>query len=127
MLYDNSPGGLGIAEGAFSHIRSLLQRCASVLRNCNCVNGCLSCCFDPKCPEHNDVIDKAAAILIIDSLLPSIEDNSLLVSPMKTSPQKRYESSVQRAMAHGRARAEQLQIEAYWTEQHPNHSEDLRG
>ena len=43
ILYDNCPGGVGIAEKAF-HMRSALFDSAyAIVRDCGCANGCPSC------------------------------------------------------------------------------------
>ena len=43
ILYDNCPGGVGISEKAF-HMRSaLFDSARTIVRDCDCENGCPSC------------------------------------------------------------------------------------
>lgn len=43
FLYDNHPGGIGLAEKLYDLHASLLQLAGDVIRNCPCERGCPSC------------------------------------------------------------------------------------
>ena len=43
ILYDNCPGGVGLAEKAFHMRELLLENAAQVARDCPCETGCPSC------------------------------------------------------------------------------------
>ena len=45
----------------------LLRLARDIAQSCGCGAGCLSCVLDPQCTEHNVVIDKAAATLILQA------------------------------------------------------------
>jgi DEAD/DEAH box helicase domain-containing protein len=42
-LYDNQPGGIGLAERMFQVLPDLLRRGLETLGGCQCKNGCPSC------------------------------------------------------------------------------------
>jgi len=42
-LYDNQPGGIGLAERLFEVLPALLGRGLETLEGCACKNGCPSC------------------------------------------------------------------------------------
>jgi DEAD/DEAH box helicase domain-containing protein len=42
-LYDNQPGGIGLAERIFEVLPALLERGRETLESCRCANGCPSC------------------------------------------------------------------------------------
>jgi DEAD/DEAH box helicase domain-containing protein len=42
-LYDNQPGGIGLAERIFEVLPALLERGRETLESCPCANGCPSC------------------------------------------------------------------------------------
>ena len=43
IIYDNCPGGVGLAEKAFRMRRTLLQHCLLLVQDCICPQGCPSC------------------------------------------------------------------------------------
>ena len=43
ILYDCSPGGIGLAEKAFRMRKTLLERCLDLVLGCRCRDGCPSC------------------------------------------------------------------------------------
>lgn len=43
ILYDNSPGGIGLAEKAYHMRESLLRHAVQLINNCTCRLGCPSC------------------------------------------------------------------------------------
>ncbi len=43
ILYDNCPGGIGLAEKAFTMLPLMLEHCQTVLSDCGCEHGCPSC------------------------------------------------------------------------------------
>ncbi|MBE5776349.1 MAG: DEAD/DEAH box helicase [Clostridiales bacterium] len=43
IIYDNCPGGVGLAEKAFRMRRTLLQHCLMLVSDCACPGGCPSC------------------------------------------------------------------------------------
>jgi DEAD/DEAH box helicase domain-containing protein len=43
FLYDNSPGGIGLAEKCFSMQNALLSHALEIVSTCGCPQGCPSC------------------------------------------------------------------------------------
>ena len=66
ILYDNCPGGVGLAEKAFRMRKTLLQHAALVARDCACEHGCPSCAGPVGEVGENG---KATAIALIDQML----------------------------------------------------------
>ena len=43
IIYDNYPGGVGLAQKAYSMQRLLLEKCLEIVTGCTCSQGCPSC------------------------------------------------------------------------------------
>jgi DEAD/DEAH box helicase domain-containing protein len=69
MVYDKRPGGTGIVAAAFKQLASILRAAIALCIDCPCVEGCPSCVYDLGCSQYNFVIDKAAAVLILQDAL----------------------------------------------------------
>ncbi len=69
FIYDGHAGGVGIAERGYQEIEALWRATLQLLRECPCEDGCPSCIQSPKCGNNNDVLDKAAARVILEALL----------------------------------------------------------
>mmetsp|Transcript_8793 Transcript_8793/g.22308 ORF Transcript_8793/g.22308 Transcript_8793/m.22308 type:complete len:305 (+) Transcript_8793:358-1272(+) len=142
LVFDQTPGGLGIAEAAFSNMDEILESAKDLLFNCKCEHGCLGCIIDPVCTGYNGVLSKESSKAILRLLLPDNEGEEEIERPaspeatpaatgakkleLLTTPQTRRVRAVNRAMGMGRARVEQLQITPQWSEQMPNHSEGMK-
>ncbi|KAF2846475.1 DEAD/DEAH box helicase-like protein [Plenodomus tracheiphilus IPT5] len=70
-FYDAKGGasGSGISTKAFEFIDELLMQACRRLQACACVEGCNECCNDDACKQHNQVMSKAGAGVIIMCLL----------------------------------------------------------
>ncbi|KAH9869050.1 hypothetical protein J1614_008127 [Plenodomus biglobosus] len=70
-FYDakGGPGGAGITTRAFEHVDALLAQACERLRACACIEGCNECCNDDACRQHNQVMSKAGAGVVIMCLL----------------------------------------------------------
>ncbi|MFN8534318.1 MAG: DEAD/DEAH box helicase [Dehalococcoidia bacterium] len=71
FIYDGHAGGVGITERGFAELEALWSTTLQMLRECPCDDGCPSCIQSPKCGNNNDVLDKAAARLILTRLVSS--------------------------------------------------------
>jgi DEAD/DEAH box helicase domain-containing protein len=69
FVYDAYPGGVGIAEKGYELARELWERTLALVSECPCAEGCPSCIQSPKCGNNNEPLDKAAAVLVLRSLL----------------------------------------------------------
>jgi DEAD/DEAH box helicase domain-containing protein len=68
FIYDGYPGGVGLAARGFRSLPDLLERTAALLQSCRCETGCPSCVQSPRCGNGNNPLDKAAALLILETL-----------------------------------------------------------
>ncbi|MCS6802094.1 MAG: DEAD/DEAH box helicase [Chloroflexota bacterium] len=68
VIYDGHAGGVGIAERGYHELEALWSAAAQLLRDCPCEDGCPSCIQSPKCGNNNDLLDKAAARILLEWL-----------------------------------------------------------
>lgn len=69
FIHDGHPGGAGFAERGFETAEAWLGATAERLRSCPCSDGCPSCVVSPKCGNANQMLDKAAALRLVEALL----------------------------------------------------------
>jgi DEAD/DEAH box helicase domain-containing protein len=69
FIYDGYPGGVGLAEYGYGMLTELLRKTLTLIRDCNCLDGCPSCVHSPKCGSGNKPLDKRAAEFILEQLL----------------------------------------------------------
>jgi DEAD/DEAH box helicase domain-containing protein len=65
-VYDFAEGGIGLAEKAFQVLEMLLERAATLLRECPCTDGCPSCMHVPGCPQGNSLLDKVGGLALLE-------------------------------------------------------------
>ena len=65
-LYDFAEGGIGLVEKAFHVLETLLERAATLLRDCPCADGCPSCMHLPGCPQGNGALDKVGGLALLE-------------------------------------------------------------
>jgi len=132
ILYDDCPGGLGIAEAAFEHFFEILKTCKERIDSCECIlpKGCPNCSALLACTEYNAQLDKKAAQMILDCLLERNKSpknrNTGGKRALPSTPEKNRARNVSRALGMGRARVEQMQIAKAWSDQAPLHSEGIQ-
>jgi DEAD/DEAH box helicase domain-containing protein len=69
FVYDGHPGGVGITERGFEAFEGWTADTAKLLTGCPCEHGCPSCVQSPKCGNLNDMLDKAAALRLLERML----------------------------------------------------------
>jgi DEAD/DEAH box helicase domain-containing protein len=69
FVHDGHPGGAGFADRAHEAMREWLTATRDAISDCECRSGCPSCVQSPKCGNGNDPLDKAGAILVLDTVL----------------------------------------------------------
>lgn len=69
FIYDGYVGGAGIAELGFAAGRGHLEATLGAIANCPCDTGCPSCVQSPKCGNWNEPLDKAGAVLLLETIL----------------------------------------------------------
>ena len=72
FIYDGFEGGIGISETLYATIEQLFTATLQLISNCECMEGCPSCIYSPKCGNENKPLDKRAAKIILKSLLKSM-------------------------------------------------------
>ena len=72
FVYDGQPGGAGFAERGYRRISQWLAATRDAIAACECVSGCPSCVYSPKCGNGNDPLDKAGAVLVLTAVLDAI-------------------------------------------------------
>ena len=65
FVYDGYPGGVGITERGFVSFEGWVADTARLLEGCPCEAGCPSCVQSPKCGNLNELLDKAAALILL--------------------------------------------------------------
>ncbi|MGB9954364.1 DEAD/DEAH box helicase [Haloarcula marismortui] len=69
FIYDGYPGGIGLTRAGYHDIGPLMDTTLSMLRSCNCADGCPACVQSPHCGNANDPLDKHGAIHLLNGLL----------------------------------------------------------
>jgi DEAD/DEAH box helicase domain-containing protein len=68
FIYDGYPGGVGIVRNAYEDVAGLMDTTLSMLRSCDCADGCPACVQSPHCGNANDPLDKGLATYLLDGL-----------------------------------------------------------
>src|SRR5205814_4500621 len=66
FVYDFAEGGIGLAEKAYHMLETLLERAATLLRDCPCSEGCPSCMHVSGCPRANSGLDKVGGLALLE-------------------------------------------------------------
>ncbi len=69
FIYDTTPGGVGLAEGAYKHVKEWLEAVRSAISECSCQTGCPGCVLSPRCSTKNENVSKIDALNFLDKLL----------------------------------------------------------
>lgn len=83
FFYDGFEGGIGISETLYAMIHKLLATALALISKCECVEGCPSCIYSPKCGNENKPLDKRAAKTILSKLIEKYESNETLALKRK--------------------------------------------
>lgn len=68
-LSDNHPGGVGIADEAYSRLEELLRLAHGAIADCPCDTGCPGCIQAASCGSNNQPLDKQGALEVIATCL----------------------------------------------------------
>ena len=68
FIYDQYPGGIGLAEKGFDMLERLLDLSLEMVSHCPCGKGCPSCIHSPSCGNGNKPLDKPGAIHLLELL-----------------------------------------------------------
>jgi len=72
FVYDGHPGGAGFAARGYDAAVEWLAATRAAVAACDCATGCPSCVQSPKCGNGNEPLDKAAAVLLLDTVLSAV-------------------------------------------------------
>ena len=88
FVYDQYPGGIGLAEKGFHMLDRLLELTLEMIRNCDCETGCPSCIHFPTCGHGNVPLDKAGSIHLLELLTSrrSLDPEALDVGDIESEP-----------------------------------------
>ncbi|XP_015572042.2 uncharacterized ATP-dependent helicase YprA isoform X1 [Ricinus communis] len=75
LVYDQHPGGTGVAVQIQPYFTELLNAALELLTSCHCsgITGCPHCVQSMACHEYNEVLHKNAAIMIIKGVMDAEE------------------------------------------------------
>lgn len=68
FIYDQYPGGIGLAEKGFHMLDRLLTLTLGMVSGCDCEDGCPSCIHFATCGAGNHPLDKAGCIHLLELL-----------------------------------------------------------
>ena len=68
FIYDQYPGGIGLAEKGFDMLDRLLELTLEMVSGCDCEEGCPSCIHFPTCGAGNHPLDKAGCVHLLELL-----------------------------------------------------------
>ncbi len=88
FVYDQYPGGIGLAEKGFDMLDRLLELTLGLVEGCDCEEGCPSCIHFPSCGAGNHPLDKAGCIHLLELLGGRIglDPESLDVDDLEAEP-----------------------------------------
>jgi hypothetical protein len=83
VLYDMRPGG--VAESAYEEMLPIATAARDLVRDCACVSGCPRCVHDGRCPEHNYMVDKRGATIILGAVVDALTASALACAALASS------------------------------------------
>ena len=88
FIYDQYPGGIGLAEKGFDMLERLLELSLEMVSHCPCDKGCPSCIHSPSCGNGNKPLDKLGAIHLLELLTGrrALDPDSLEIRGMEDQP-----------------------------------------
>ncbi|MFH1567264.1 MAG: Zn-binding domain-containing protein, partial [Gemmatimonadota bacterium] len=88
FVYDQYPGGIGLAEKGFEMLDKLLELALQQVAACPCENGCPACIHSPSCGNGNNPLDKAGAVHLLELLTGQrqLAPESMEVSELEAEP-----------------------------------------
>lgn len=101
-LYDFAEGGIGLVEKAFHVLETLVERAATLLRECPCADGCPSCMHLPGCPQGNGSLDKVGGLALLEGRAVG---GARVAERLRRGPAERSATSTEPAARRGRLRA----------------------
>jgi len=69
LLYERQKGGIGIISQIMDRMKDLLEIARERITACKCKRGCPTCIHHPRCLDHNESLEKEAAIAVLNLIL----------------------------------------------------------
>lgn len=92
FIYDAYEGGIGITEKATDIFPDLLKSTKDLLDNCECISGCPSCIYSPKCGNDNKPLNKDSTKYILNYMYSQISENKKSKDLIKNSLETKEKS-----------------------------------
>jgi DEAD/DEAH box helicase domain-containing protein len=72
FIFDNYPGGIGLAKSCFQRIHNILRDCIRLIESCKCREneGCPSCIQTSRCEKRKKNLNKKLALKILKEVTP---------------------------------------------------------
>ena len=77
FVHDGHPGGAGFADRGHAALFPWLRATREAIISCECPTGCPSCVQSPKCGNGNDPLDKAGAVVVLETVLGALRQHGL--------------------------------------------------
>ena len=88
LLYDRTPGGIGICEKFAASGANTISAAKDILVTCSCEQGCPECLFDLRCSEYNGNLSKSGAVVLLTMLYSEMTQSSTAtLTPSEHIPQ----------------------------------------
>jgi DEAD/DEAH box helicase domain-containing protein len=68
FVFDRTPGGVGLAEQLFKHLKPWASAGLQLVNSCSCEEGCPGCILSARCEANNDVLSKSEALSLLRDL-----------------------------------------------------------
>ena len=134
VVFDRAPGGNGVSGALYDAAPAVLRAARALVRDCACEDGCPGCVHDLRCPEFNSVVDKRAALMILDDLVARLDaaDGAAAAAAQATgAATKKKPNTPERARQKALMRAKRMEgqqrkrVQGSWAEHTPNYSESV--
>ena len=82
-VYENYPGGVGVARQIFENWREVMQKGVDIARECSCIRGCPNCIMPPRVSED---LDKSIGMKLADHILDVVANSDTEISGDANQP-----------------------------------------
>lgn len=93
FIYDAYEGGIGITEKAIEVFRELSKSSEYLVKNCECVEGCPSCIYSPKCGNENKPLHKKGTEYLLNYMNNEMEKEIIKVEEEKKDNDLKYRNN----------------------------------
>ncbi|NYB52389.1 MAG: DEAD/DEAH box helicase [Methanobacteriaceae archaeon] len=77
FIYDAYEGGIGLAEKAVEVMEKLVEVTRDMVKECQCIKGCPTCIYSPKCGNDNKPLHKKGTIFILEAVMKMMKGESV--------------------------------------------------